>query len=85
MEHNCTQNARIAEIKTTNLLNQKFMEDKFDHLEKKLDDVITMIWWLDTKYDNKYASKFVEKRFIWLISLVWAIIVGGLMRLIFKS
>jgi hypothetical protein len=76
----CTQGDNISELKTQQALNNQSlvtMNDKLDSIETKLDKFIESA-------EQKFAGKWIEKIFIFIMSIVGTAIIGGILALILK-
>ena len=76
----CTQGENISELKTKQALNNQSlvtMNDKLDSIETKLDKFIESA-------EQKFAGKWIEKVFIFIMSIVGTAIIGGILALILK-
>jgi len=76
----CIQGENISELKTQQALNNQSlvtMNDKLDSIESKLDKFIESA-------EHKFAGKWIEKVFIFIMSIVGTAIIGGILALILK-
>jgi hypothetical protein len=76
----CVQVDRLEEITIKQALNNQSlvtMNDKLDSIETKLDKFIESA-------EQKFAGKWIEKIFIFIMSIVGTAIIGGVLALILK-
>lgn len=77
-----------SENKKLILQTQKILDEKFDKFIDKIDQTTLIheqkIQDIVNDSDNKYASKYVEKAFWWVISIVFGAVITGLLLLLFR-
>lgn len=83
----CTEKENIINLKKDNEYMTNIIKEIKSDVKEMKDDIKLWFSNIDVKFDNlekKYASKWVEKVFIFVWSVAWASIIWSFMYLILK-
>lgn len=62
--------------------NSNQLVKKLDNIEIKIDKIMAILWDLDDRYDNRYASKTVETGIVYALKIVWGAVLLAILAVI---